>query len=45
MSWAAAEDAAKKFHPFLEQHVPHLVEEMRGMYNILEAKMYADELY
>ncbi len=31
MSWEAAEDAAKKFHPFLEQHVPHLVEEMRGL--------------
>ncbi|KAJ4164334.1 hypothetical protein LMH87_006011 [Akanthomyces muscarius] len=31
MSWEAAEDAAKKFHPFLEQHVPHLVEEMRGI--------------
>lgn len=30
MSWAAAEDAAAKFLPFLEQHVPHLVEEMRG---------------
>ena len=31
MSWEAAEAAAKKFHPFLEQHVPHLVEEMRGL--------------
>ncbi|EGX91304.1 Acyl-coenzyme A:6-aminopenicillanic-acid-acyltransferase 40 kDa form, putative [Cordyceps militaris CM01] len=30
MSWAAAEDAASKFHPFLERHVPHLVEEMQA---------------
>lgn len=30
MSWSAAENAASKFHPFLEQHVAHLVEEMRG---------------
>lgn len=30
MSWNAAEGAAAKFLPFLEQHIPHLVEEMRG---------------
>ncbi len=32
MSWEAAEDAGRRFHPFLEQHVPHLVEEMRGLF-------------
>ncbi|OAA49689.1 Peptidase C45, acyl-coenzyme A:6-aminopenicillanic acid acyl-transferase [Cordyceps fumosorosea ARSEF 2679] len=31
MSWEAAEDAANGFYPFLEHHVPHLVEEMRGI--------------
>ncbi|CAI7630853.1 unnamed protein product [Penicillium pancosmium] len=31
MSWATAEDVAMKFRPFLEQHVPHLVEEMQGI--------------
>lgn len=30
MAWSAAENAAAKFLPFLEQHVPHLVEEMQG---------------
>ncbi|KAF5593554.1 peptidase C45 acyl-coenzyme A:6-aminopenicillanic acid acyl-transferase [Fusarium subglutinans] len=31
MSWAKAEKAAAPFLPYLEEHVPHLVEEMRGI--------------
>lgn len=35
MNWATAEEVAMKFRPFLEQHVPHLVEEMQGILNCL----------
>jgi isopenicillin-N N-acyltransferase-like protein len=35
MNWATAENVAMKFRPFLEQHVPHLVEEMQGRPNPL----------
>lgn len=31
LSWAEAAEAAVKFLPFLEKHVPHLVEEMQGL--------------
>lgn len=36
MNWATAEDVAMKFRPFLEQHVPHLVEEMQGRLNFIK---------
>ncbi|KAK5994221.1 Acyl-coenzyme A:6-aminopenicillanic-acid-acyltransferase 40 kDa form [Cladobotryum mycophilum] len=31
LTWPSAMRAAEKYLPFLEQHVPHLVEEMRGV--------------
>ncbi|KAL2207794.1 AAT-domain-containing protein [Sarocladium strictum] len=31
LSWSDAQTAAKNFLPFLEEHVPHLIEEMRGI--------------
>ncbi|KAJ5219525.1 Peptidase C45 acyl-coenzyme A:6-aminopenicillanic acid acyl-transferase [Penicillium chermesinum] len=31
MDWETAEEHAIKYQPFLEKHVPHLVEEMKGI--------------
>lgn len=39
MDWATAEGVAMKFQPFLEEHVPHLVEEMQGRLSDLPIDM------
>jgi hypothetical protein len=31
LTWEEASEAAVKFLPFLEEQVPHLIEEMKGM--------------